>query len=500
MKLTKKNLNRFAPEVILPAYNLSDTRQGIAHIGVGGFHRAHQAYYTDALMNLGEGLEWAICGVGLRGEDRRAHDHLHGQDCLFTLFELGDNDAPEVRVIGSIRDMLLAEDNAQALIEKLADPQIRIVSLTITEGGYCIDDSNGEFMADLPQIQHDLSSPAAPKTVFGFLCAALAKRRAAGTPAFTLMSCDNLPHNGAVTRKALLAFAALLDADLTGWIAANVSFPNAMVDRITPMTSVEHRLQLADQHGVDDTWPVVCEPFAQWVLEDKFVNGRPAWEKVGVQFTDDVTPYEEMKIKLLNGSHLALTYLGFLKGYRFVHETMNDSLFVRYIRAYMELDVTPQLAPVPGIDLTEYQNTLVSRFSNRAIADQLERVCSDGSSKLPKFTVPTINRLIAEGRDTRRAALVVAAWAMYLKGVEENGNIYLIADPRAAFCQVLVADDALITQRLLTVEEIFGVQIPNSPEFVAAFEWCYNSLRDVGVTQTLEKVLTIPCGSPEPIV
>lgn len=489
MKLNTQNLNRLAAEVQLPAYSLSDTRQGITHIGVGGFHRAHQAYYTDALMNTGEALDWAICGVGLRAEDRRARDDLKEQDYLFTLFELGDSDDTEVRVIGAIRDMLLAEDGAQALIDKLADPQIRIVSLTITEGGYCIDDSNGEFMAHLPQIQHDLAHPGAPTTVFGFLCAALEKRRGAGTPAFTIMSCDNLPHNGAVTRKALLAFATLRNTGLRDWIEQNVSFPNAMVDRITPMTSTAHRLQLADKHAVDDAWPVVCEPFVQWVLEDKFVNGRPAWEKVGVQFTDDVSPYEEMKIKLLNGSHLALTYLGFLKGYRFVHETMNDPLFVRYMRAYMDLDVTPQLAPVPGINLDDYKDTLVARFSNQAIADQLERVCSDGSSKFPKFTVPTINRLIADGRETRRAALVVAAWALYLKGVDENGDTYSIPDPRAAFCQALVAEDALMTARLLAVEEIFGTAIPRSAEFVAAFEWCCNSLREVGVTRTLERVL-----------
>ncbi|WP_433587882.1 mannitol dehydrogenase family protein [Pseudomonas koreensis] len=489
MKLNKSNLHRLAPEVQLPAYSLGDTRQGIAHIGVGGFHRAHQAYYTDALMNTGQALDWAICGVGLRAEDRRARDDLKEQDYLFTLFELGDSDDTEVRVIGAIRDMLLAEDGAQALIDKLANPQIRIVSLTITEGGYCIDDSTGEFMAHLPQIQHDLAHPGAPTTVFGFLCAALEKRRGAGTPAFTIMSCDNLPHNGAVTRKALLAFATLRNAGLRDWIEQHVSFPNAMVDRITPMTSTAHRLQLADKHAVDDAWPVVCEPFVQWVLEDKFVNGRPAWEQVGVQFTDDVSPYEEMKIKLLNGSHLALTYLGFLKGYRFVHETMNDPLFVRYIRAYMDLDVTPQLAPVPGIDLSDYKDTLVARFSNQAIADQLERVCSDGSSKFPKFTIPTINRLIADGRETKRAALVVAAWALYLKGVDENGDRYSIPDPRAAFCQELVADDALITQRLLAVEEIFGTAIPRSAEFVAAFEWCCDSLREVGVTRTLERVL-----------
>ncbi|RMO57194.1 Mannitol dehydrogenase [Pseudomonas syringae pv. aptata] len=344
-------------------------------------------------------------------------------------------------------------------------------------------------MAHLPQIQHDLANPDQPKTVFGFLCAALARRRAQGTPAFTLMSCDNLPHNGAVTRKALLAFATLRDADLHDWIKENVSFPNAMVDRITPMTSAAHRLQLADDKHIDDAWPVVCEPFVQWVLEDKFVNGRPAWEKVGVQFTDDVTPYEEMKIKLLNGSHLALTYLGFLKGYRFVHETMNDPLFVSYIRTYMDLDVTPQLASVPGIDLEGYKDTLIERFSNKAIADQLERVCSDGSSKFPKFTIPTINRLILDEGNLARASLVVAAWALYLKGVDESGATYKIPDPRAEFCQALVADDALITERLLAVEEIFGSAIPKSAAFVAAFEQNLDDLRTLGVSGTLEKLL-----------
>lgn len=488
MKLNRRNLDNLTPKVAKPTYLDSDTQHGIAHFGVGGFHRAHQAFYTDALMNKGRDLDWSICGIGLRPEDRKVRDDLAGQDYLYTLFELGDSDDTQSRIIGSISDMLLAEDSIQAVIDKLASPHIRIVSLTITEGGYCIDDSTGEFIAHLPQIQQDLAQPHAPRTVFGVLCAALAQRRANHTPAFTVMSCDNLPHNGNVARKALLAFAALSDPDLHDWIAANVSFPNAMVDRITPMTSNAHRLQLHDQLGIDDAWPVVCEPFIQWVLEDKFSNGRPAWETVGVQLTDDVTPYEEMKIKLLNGSHLALTYLGFLKGYRFVHDTMNDPLFVAYMLTYMDKDVTPQLAPVPGIDLAVYKNTLVQRFSNQAIADQLERVCSDGSSKFPKFTVPTINRLIADGAELKRAALVVAAWALYLKGVDETGQTYAIPDPRAEFCQALVADDELIVQRLLGVEEIFGTAIAQSAEFVAAFEWCLNSLREVGVSGTLESL------------
>lgn len=489
MKLNRKNLASLAAEVDVPAYDPTVVRQGIAHIGVGGFHRAHQAIYTEALLNRGEALDWGICGVGLRPEDRAMQHALAEQDHFYTMLVLGDEPGLEVRVVGAINGMLLAEDSPAALIDKLADPAIRIVSLTITEGGYCIDDSTGEFMAQLPDIQHDLAHPDTPRSVFGFLCAALAKRRAAGTPAFTLMSCDNLPHNGAVTRKALLAFAHLADHELATWIDSHVSFPNAMVDRITPMTSDAHRQQLTERHGIEDAWPVVCEPFLQWVLEDKFVNGRPAWEKVGVQFTDDVTPYEEMKIKLLNGSHLALTYLGFLKGYRFVHEAMNDPLFQRYVRTFMDLDVTPQLAAVPGIDLEAYKDTLVERFSNQAIADQLERVCSDGSSKFPKFIVPTLNRLIEDGRPLERAALVVAAWALYLKGVDENGTRYRIPDPRAEFCQALAQDDDRLRERLLGVEVIFGNAIPQSAAFVTAFELCYDSLRKLGVTRTLQTLL-----------
>ncbi|MFP3515568.1 mannitol dehydrogenase family protein [Pseudomonas sp. SIMBA_077] len=488
MKLNRHNLDYLPDNVTKPTYLARDTQHGIAHIGIGGFHRAHQAFYTHALLDQGRDLDWRICGIGLRPEDRQMRDDLAAQDYLYTLHELGNGEPTQSRIIGSIGDLLLAEDSIQTVLDKLASPQIRIVSLTITEGGYCIDDSSGEFRSSLPQIQQDLAHPESPRTVFAVLCAALAQRRADNTPPFTVMSCDNLPHNGHVARKALLAYAALSNPELHDWIAANVSFPNAMVDRITPITSPAHRLQLQAQSGIDDAAPVVCEPFSQWVLEDRFSHGRPAWETVGVQFTDDVTPYEDMKIKLLNGSHLALTYLGFLKGYRFVHETLSDPLFVAYLRAYMDLDVTPQLAPVPGIDLSQYKNTLITRFSNQAIADQLERVCSDGSSKLPKFIVPTINRLIVDGAELKRAALVVAAWALYLEGVDENGQRYVISDPRAQACQALVADEQRLTQRLLGDEAIFGTTIAQSTAFIEAFEWCLSSLREVGVSATLERL------------
>ncbi|WP_407297238.1 mannitol dehydrogenase family protein [Stutzerimonas zhaodongensis] len=491
MKLNEQNLPQLPAHIARPAYALESVTSGIAHIGVGGFHRAHQAAYTDALMNTGEGLDWGICGIGTRVDELPMRDALASQHHLYTLVELDDRPDTEVRVIGSIREMVVVpRDGSEAVVARLADPAIRIVSLTITEGGYCLDDSTGQFNAALPHIQHDLENPRAPISVFGLICAALASRRGEGTGPFTVMSCDNLPHNGDVTRKATLAFASLVDPELASWIESNVSFPNAMVDRITPMTSASHRKNLKQQHGIDDAWPVVCEPFVQWVLEDNFVSGRPAWDKVGVQFTDDVAPYEEMKIKLLNGSHLALTYLGFLRGYRFVHETMADPLFVEYIRRYMDDDVTPQLAPVPGIDLAKYKQTLIDRFSNCAIADQLERVCSDGSSKFPKFTVPTINRLIADNAELDRASLVVAAWAMYLKGVDENGARYSIPDPRAEFCQGLVEEDNGLMERLLAREEIFGTHIPRSMAFREAFERNLLRLRTLGVSGTLDLLLT----------
>jgi mannitol 2-dehydrogenase len=489
MKLNTENLASLPEKVLRPAYDRGQVRQGIVHIGVGGFHRAHEAVYTEMLLNQGLATDWGICGVGLRAEDRAMQAALAAQDCLYTLVELGDGADTAVQVIGAIGDFLLAEDGAEALIAKLASPDIRIVSLTITEGGYCTDDSTGEFNADLPQIRHDLAHLQAPRTVFGFLAEALVRRRDAGIPAFTLMSCDNLPHNGDVARKALLGFCALRDSALHDWVAANVSFPNAMVDRITPMTSDSHRARLLADTGIEDSWPVVAEPFLQWVLEDKFCNGRPQWERVGVQFTDDVTPYEEMKIGLLNGAHLAMAYLGALLGHEYAHETMQDAQLRDYVRRYMDEDVTPLLAEVPGINLTEYKDTLIERFSNTAICDQVSRLCSDGSSKFPKFVLPTLLGQIEQGRALDRTALIIAAWCHYLRGVDEKGNRYPIPDPRAAWLAEAFSDTDHLTDNFLALEDVFGKVIPQSAAFVAAFQRQLDRLQTLGVRATLEKVM-----------
>ncbi|GGB94194.1 mannitol dehydrogenase [Marinobacterium zhoushanense] len=486
MKLNNENLELLPQRLVKPSYDRRQVRQGIVHIGVGGFHRAHQAIYTEQLLNQGGAREWGICGVGLRAEDRAMRDALASQDYLYTLYELGDGADTQIQVVGSIGDFLLAEEGQEALIARLADPATRIVSLTITEGGYCTDDSSGEFLSELPEIRHDLEYPKKPTTVFGFLTEALARRRDAGVGPFTVMSCDNLPHNGRVARNALLGFAALRDRALHDWIADHVSFPNSMVDRITPMTSQTHRAQLQAETGVEDAWPVVAEPFIQWVLEDKFCNGRPAWEEVGVQFTDDVSPYEEMKIGLLNGSHQALAYLGALLGHQYAHETMQDTQLREYVRAYMDRDVTPLLAAVPSIDLEQYKDTLIERFSNTGICDQISRIGYDGSSRLPKFVIPTLLGQIEAGAPLQRIALIFAAWCQYQQGVDENGNAFQVGDPRVELVRQATRPGTDQVERVLALDLVFGRQIPASQAFVDAFRLQLERLQTLGVRKTLE--------------
>ena len=489
MKLNNKNLPHFSSDISRPAYDVQAVKTGIAHIGVGGFHRAHLAFYMDKLLADVRSNEWGICGIGLRPEDKKIKQALQEQDFFYTLFELSDASEKEVRITGSIREFYLAEDELDKVLDNLSSPAIKIVSLTITEGGYCTDDSTGEFLSHLPIIQHDLQNPLAPQSVFGVLTEALRRRKENNISPFTVLSCDNLPHNGRVARQALLTFAGMLDQSLANWIASNVSFPNSMVDRITPATSKAHCQQLYDQYGIEDQWPVVCEPFTQWVVEDAFCNGRPEWEKVGVQFTEDVTPYENMKISLLNGSHLALTYLGTLLGYEFAHQTMQDPLLKQFVRTFMDEDVTPLLAQAPGIDFDEYKDTLIQRFSNPVICDQLTRISSDGSSKFPKFIFPTLLSLIKQGKPLGRCCLIVSAWAYYLAGRDEKGNDFLILDPRKEKMQKICQQEKDFTDEFLGVYEVFGNTIPASQRFVETFREQLVSLKELGVKKTIISVL-----------
>jgi mannitol 2-dehydrogenase len=443
------------PDVATPAYDSSRVTTGIVHFGLGNFHRAHQAMFLDRLMNRGEALEWGICGVGVLPGDARMRDVLAAQDHRYTLVLKHGDGSTEPRVIGSVHDYLFAPDDPAAVVAVLAAPTTRIVSLTVTEGGYYIDRTTGEFDASDPGVQRDLRHPHEPSTVFGLITEGLARRRAAGTPAFTVMSCDNLPGNGEVTRRVVTAYAELVDPDLAAWIAAEVAFPNSMVDRITPVTTDEDRRLVRDRYGIDDDWPVVAEPFVQWVLEDHFPAGRPAFEEVGVQVVDDVVPYELMKLRLLNASHQGLAYPGLLTGHTFAHEAATDPLIVAFLSGYMA-EARPTLPAVPGIDLDAYVAELFERFANPAVADTLARLATDASDRIPKFVLPAVRDNLAAGRPVDFGAALVATWARYSEGTDEAGRPLPINDALHERLAPLAARERTEPLAFLGATDVFG--------------------------------------------
>ena len=402
---------------------------GIVHIGVGNFHRAHQALVLDRLMSEGSALDWGIRGVALLPSDEPLVRRMQEQDCLYTLVEKSPDGTWDFRVIGSILDVLWAPDDPASVIEALADPRIRIVSLTITEGGYNVDRLTGEFIADSPAVVADLAPGAVPTTVFGVIVEALRRRRAAGTPAFTVLSCDNIQHNGDVARRMFLAFARLRDADMADWMEHQVAFPNSMVDRITPVTTPADVAAVSEALGVQDECPVVCEPFFQWVVEENFPAGRPPWEDAGVQVTRDVTPYEKMKLRLLNASHQGLCYFSRLAGYEYVHDAMTWPELRTFLRRFMDDEQTPTLDPVPGVDLDAYKAELIERFSNPQVRDTVARLCAESSDRIPKWLLPAVRDRLAQDGDVRLAAAIVASWARYAEAVDESGDPIEVVDP-----------------------------------------------------------------------
>ena len=342
-RLSAATVASFTSTLAVPTYDRTGLTAGIVHFGVGGFHRAHQAMYLDRLLANGQARDWAILGVGVLPSDARMKHVMDSQDGLYTLVSKAPDGSQDARIIGSIIGYLLAPEDPEAVIEAIAAPTVKIVSMTITEGGYCIDPVTGEVDPDHPSLRADLRPGAVPATVFGLVTEALARRRRRGLPGLTVMSCDNIQGNGDTARSVFAAFAQLRDPDLAAWIEQEVSFPNSMVDRITPATRDEDREHIAADFRISDAWPVVCEDFEQWVLEDHFVQGRPAWEDAGVQLVDDVEPYELMKLRLLNASHQALCYPSYLAGYRLVHQVCQDASFSRYLLDYMEQEATPTL-------------------------------------------------------------------------------------------------------------------------------------------------------------
>lgn len=480
-----------APGIALPSYDRSALSTGIVHFGVGGFHRAHQAMYLDRLMRQGKATDWAICGIGVLPHDSRMRDVLKSQNGLYTLVEKAPDGSQAVTVVGSIIEYLFAPDDPEAVIEKMAGEQTRIVSLTITEGGYNIDAVTGRFDPDNPDIVAEVASSEPPKSVYGLVVEALRRRRERGLAPFTVMSCDNIQGNGDVARHTFSSYATLKDPDLGAWIEAEVAFPNSMVDRITPATVPDDIESLGERHGVKDGWPVVCEPFEQWVLEDNFPLGRPPYEDAGVQVVDDVVPYELMKLRLLNAGHQALGYFGYLSGHRLVHEAAQEPPLAKYVRAYMDNEGTPTLQPVPGVDLDEYKDTLIERFSNPNVRDQVQRLCLEASDRIPKFVLPVIRDQLAAGREVRLAAAIIASLARYCEAVDEDGEPIeindRIADTLKSYAAKQVGPDA-DELGFLTNRELFGDLI-DEPRFTEPYLETLRSLKTVGAKETVKRLV-----------
>jgi mannitol 2-dehydrogenase len=473
--LTNATLAALGNRVSRPEYNRSALVPAVVHLGVGGFHRAHQAVYLDDLARQGDPA-WGEVGVGLHSTAMR--DALAPQDWMFTVVERG-GDGDTARIVGSMIDYRYAPDDPDAVVAMMADAQTRVITLTITGGGYPIGE-DGRFLADDPAVRPDLVRPGRPVTAFGYLVAALDRRRAAGRPGCTVLSCDNLPRNGRAARTATLGLARAWDAALADWIDEHVSFPSSMVDRITPATDLPARRLVTEKFGVADRWPVITEPFRQWVIEDDFANGRPPLDRVGAQFVDDVTPYQLMKTRLLNAGHSALGYLGFLAGeYETTSQAMANPVIADYLAALMRQEIAGLLPDVPGVDLAAYQRTLLERFANPRISDQLSRLCGRGSTKMPAYLLPSLTEARRRGRPTALLTLAVAGWCRYLQGVDRKGARIDIRDARIHVLQPLAAGAAGDPRPLLGQRSIFGM-LGDDPDFVRALEWAIRDIDEYG--------------------
>ncbi|MBB5667989.1 mannitol 2-dehydrogenase [Rhizobium leguminosarum] len=484
-KLSLATLSLAARTAAVPGYDRASLKAGIVHFGVGNFHRAHQAVYLDDLFNAGADHDWAIVGAGVLPSDAAMREKLAAQDFLTTVVEQ-DNNKTAARVTAPMIDILPVGDPA-AIIAKLADPEIRIVSMTITEGGYFID-ASGTFNPAHPAIAADGNSPDAPKTVFGLIVAGLKARKARGVGPFTVMSCDNIPHNGIVTANAVVGTAALSDPGFAEWIRENVAFPNAMVDRITPATGQREIDFLKDNFEIEDNWPVYCEEFKQWVLEDKFTAGRPALEKVGVTFVPDVTPYEHMKIRILNGGHAAIAYPAALMDIHFVHDSMEDPLIRAFLAKLEKDEIIPIVPPVPNTSLTDYFALIEHRLLNPKIADTIPRLAQDGSNRQPKFILPSTLDNLSQGRDVVGLALVSALWCRYFAGKTDSGKDIVFNDASAERLHAAALQAKDDPSAFLAFDDIFG-EVAKSELFRKRFAHALKTLWEKGTRETLQLYL-----------
>jgi mannitol 2-dehydrogenase len=487
--LSNATLCKLGAHVRVPSYDRATITPAIVHIGVGGFHRAHQAVYLDELAERGISTDWGVIGVALRG--RAIKDALEPQDGLFTVVERGD-EQDVARVVGSIAAVLFAPEEPDAVLAALSDARTRIVTLTITGNGYHLDPETGR-LADDADVRADLAEPARPGTAAGYVVEALDRRRRAGIPPFTVLSCDNVPDNGATARAAVVGLAQARDANLAAWIEAEVAFPRTMVDRITPETGADAYELVRQAFGVDDRWPVVTESFSQWVVEDRFCNGRPPLEQVGVQFVDDVEPYERMKKRLLNASHSALGYVGYLLGHRDTAGAMTDPLLHSYLDRLMGDEIAPLLPPVPGVDLDEYRATLLTRFANEKVGDQLERLCGRGSTKVPSYLLPSIVEARQQARPHELLNLAVAAWVRYLRGVDLDGREISINDARLDELQPMAIAGGDDPAPFMANSRVFG-WLADDPMLVRSVARILAALERDGLRFTVEAFLRAGAG------
>ena len=490
--LRQETLGLHGEQLIVPTYDRAALVPSVVHFSVGGFHRAHQLLYFDELAQQRISSDWGVIGVGLH--HRLMKDALAPQDYLYTVVERSP-DGERARVVGVMIDYHYAPDAPSVVLDALTDERVRMVTLTITDAGYRLCPQTGAFDATEADLQHDLEHPGSPRTVFGFITEALDRRRRAGVPPFTVVSCDNMHRNGDATRAAVVGFARHRNEVLARWIADRVAFPSSMVDRITPQTPPDERARVARKYGVDDNWPVITEPFSQWIIEDDFCNGRPPLDQVGVRFVDDVADYELMKTRLLNAAHCALGYLGSLAGHTRIDELMTVPLFRDYVVRLMDDEVTPLLPQPDGIDLDDYKRTLLQRFGNPEIGDQLSRLCRRGSTKMPHHLLPSLHEALAQGRPHRLLTLAVAAWLRYLRGTDAAGRPVGVEDAQADTLTALARLGGNDPRPLLAVRSIFG-DLADDPEFIRELAAALHALDSDGVEATLDTILS----SPDPLL
>lgn len=464
-RLSSATLSRLPVAVRRPGYDRAQVRVGIVHLGLGAFHRAHQAVYTDD--TLAADPSWGIAGVSLRNPYTR--DALAPQDGLYSVTARAAA-GETCRVVGSLVRLIVAPEDPEALLSLMASAEVRIVSLTVTEKGYCHLPATSTLDEKHPDIRHDLAEPSRPRSAVGYLVEALDRRRRAGVAPFTVLSCDNLPANGETLRRVTRRFAELRSAELGAWVAENVAFPSTMVDRIVPATTDADRASVAAKLGLADAWPIMTEGFTQWVIEDHFPQGRPAWDKHGATMVADVMPFELMKLRLLNASHSSLAYLGFLAGHKTVAEAMAAPGFAGFVERLMDEEITPTLPALPGFDLAAYKRELRERFRNPGLRHRLYQIAMDGSQKLPQRMLGAVRDRLAAGKPFPLLATGVAAWMRYMAGWDETGAEIVVQDPLAATFQARLAgrrDAAAIHSVALSLTEVFGSDLTAHPQFVA---------------------------------